>query len=214
MTENKKSWQSKMGRPPADDSNYDKNVNNSQENAKNTAQNEESDIKNGQNVENEAGNMQNQLKQAEEKAVDLNNKLLRVLAELENTRRRSREEQIKTSNYAISNFVTDLAVVTENFFLACENLPEIDENTSNELKNLVKAVEMTKNEMMKVLEKHKVKRIYPLNQKFDHNIHEAVSYVQNEAEEGDVINVVQAGYVLGDRIIRPSLVVVSSGKSD
>ncbi len=203
MTEKKPSWQNKLGKTP-------KNDENSSQNAQNDVQNEQNEQENVQNEQN-GGDLQDQLLKEQEKSADLNNKLLRALAELENTRRRAKEEQIKASNYAISGFVTDLVVVTENFFLACDNLPKIDGSNPDELKHLVEAIEMTRKEMVKTLEKHNVKRVYPLNQKFDHSIHEAVSYVENEAEEGEVIQVVQAGYVLGNRIIRPSLVVVSKG---
>lgn len=147
---------------------------------------------------------------SEAKAVDLNNKLLRALAEIENLRRRHKEELEKTSNFAISSFVTDLVVVVENFFLACDNLPDI-ENSDPLIKNLVAAVEMTKKELMKVLQKNNVERISPVGEKFDHHIHEAVSHIPSDNEQGEVIQVIQAGYKMGQRIIRPSLVVVSKG---
>jgi molecular chaperone GrpE len=149
----------------------------------------------------------------ESKASDLNDKLLRSLAEIDNTRRRSREEVSKASKYAVSNFASDLVVVVENFFLATENAPVAEIEKSPELRNFFDAIEMTKKELMKVLEKNQITRIYPLNEKFDHNFHEAIAHVEkpegSEAEEGDVVQVIQAGYSISDRLIRPALVGVA-----
>lgn len=72
---------------------------------------------------------------------------------------------------------------------------------------------MTEKELLKVLEKNQVKRIYPLNQKFDHNFHEAIAQVESDAEEGTVVQVIQAGYSIADRLIRPALVGVAKAKA-
>ncbi len=155
---------------------------------------------------------QQKISELEQKNSDLNDKLLRALAELDNLRRRSRDEIEKSSKYAISNFVGDLVLVVENFFLASENAPneEIEKNAA--VKNYADAIVMTKKELLKVLEKNQVKRIYPLNQKFDHNFHEAIAQVESEVEEGLVVQVIQAGYSIADRLIRPALVGVSKIK--
>lgn len=149
----------------------------------------------------------------EKKNADLNDKLLRSLAELDNVRRRSKEELEKASKYAISNFVSELVVVVENFFLAEENSPktEIEENPA--IQNYAQAISMTKKELLKILEKYQVQRICPLNEKFDHNFHEALSQVESEAEEGTVINVIQSGYSISGRLIRPALVAVAKPKA-
>ena len=148
----------------------------------------------------------------EQKNTDLNDKILRALAELDNVRRRSREEVEKSAKFAISNFVGDLVLVAENFFLASENAPkaEIEKNTA--IKNYADAILMTEKELLKVLEKHQVKRIYPLNQKFDHHFHEAIAQMESDAEEGTVVQVIQAGYSIAERLIRPALVGVAKPK--
>lgn len=145
----------------------------------------------------------------EQKNIDLNDKLLRSLAELDNVRRRSREEIEKSARFAISGFVGELVSVVEIFFLACDNSPreEIEKNAN--VKNFADAVDMTKKELLKILEKNQVKRIFPLNEKFDHNFHEAISQIESETEEETVIQVVQAGYTISERLIRPALVVVA-----
>lgn len=149
----------------------------------------------------------------EQKNSELNDRLLRALAEVDNVRRRSREEIDKSSKFAISGFVGDLVLVVENFFLACDNLPKEEVEKNSATKNFADAVLMTKKELIKILEKNQVKRIFPLNEKFDHNFHEAVSHVESEVEEGSVIQVVQAGYSINDRLIRPALTVVSKSKA-
>ncbi len=149
----------------------------------------------------------------EQKNSDLNDKLLRCLAELDNVRRRSREEMEKSIKFAISNFASDLVVVVENFFLASENAPKAEIEKIPAIKNYADAIVMTEKELLKVLEKNQVKRIFPLNQKFDHNLHEAIAQIESDAEEGVVVQVIQAGYSISDRLIRPALVGVAKTKS-
>lgn len=187
--QNKAKWQEKMG----------KKIPESPKNEEKMAENGEKSPENEKKLTNE--------EVLEQKLAESNDKLLRTLAELENTRRRSREEVEKASNYAISGFVGDLVVVAENFFLACQNMPESEDEV---VKNFVIGVDMTKKELMKVLERNKVQRVYPLGEQFDHNLHEAVSQVEEEGKgAGEVLQVIQAGYKLGERLLRPALVVVA-----
>jgi molecular chaperone GrpE len=147
----------------------------------------------------------------EKKLAEANDKALRCLAELDNVRRRSREEIDKAGKFAISGFVADLVLVTENFFMASENAPKAEIEKVAAIKNYADAIVMTEKELLKVLEKNQVKRIFPLNEKFDHNFHEAIAHVESDKEEGTVIQVIQAGYSIADRLIRPALVGVSNG---
>ena len=97
--------------------------------------------------------------------------------------------------------------------MASQNAPkdEIEKNLA--IKNYALAIEMTEKELLKVLEKNQVKRIFPLNQDFDHNFHEAVASIESEAKEGSVVQVIQAGYSMADRLIRPALVSVAKAKN-
>jgi molecular chaperone GrpE len=140
---------------------------------------------------------------------NLNDKLLRSLADLDNVRRRSMEELEKASKYAVSNFASDLVVVAENFYLASDNIKEAEINSSPAFKHFADAMNMTKKELTKVLEKNGIKRIYPLGEQFDHNFHEAISRIESDEEDGVIKQVIQAGYSIGDRLIRPALVAVS-----
>jgi len=141
---------------------------------------------------------------------ELADKSLRIYAESQNYQRRSKEELEKSIKFASNNFISDLIPTIENFFLACENAAELTNSQIKEVKNFFDAIEMTKKELVKTLEKHMVHRIYPLQQSFDHNLHEAISQVpSNEHPEGTIINIIQAGYKIHERLIKPAMVVVT-----
>ena len=173
---------------------------------------QENQSENPENI-NKDSDLQNKIIELEQKLTEQNDKFLRTLAELDNVRRRAREENEKTAKFAITNFVSDLVTVAENFFMASQNAPkdEIEKNLA--IKNYALAIEMTEKELLKVLEKNQVKRIFPLNQDFDHNFHEAVASIESEAKEGSVVQVIQAGYSMADRLIRPALVSVAKAKN-
>lgn len=157
--------------------------------------------------------LKEKISELENQNSNLNDKLLRTLAELENTRRRSREELEKSSKFAVTNFASDLVVVAENFFLASENSPKDEIAKSPAIKSYHDAIVMTEKELMKVLEKNNVARVFPLGEKFDHNLHEAISQIESEKEEGVVLQVIQSGYAIAGRLIRPALVVVAKAKA-
>ena len=154
------------------------------------------------------------IKEIEKKNSDLNDQLLRTLAELDNTRRRSREELEKANKFAIANFVNELVIIVENFLMASENAPNDEIEKIPSIKNYAIAINLTKNELLKILEKNQVRRIYPLNENFDHNLHEAISSVESDGQEGIVLQVIQAGYEISNRLIRPALVAVSKPKNN
>lgn len=164
-------------------------------------------------VENQVSN-EAKIAELEQKLTEANEKILRALAEVENVRRRARDEVEKSSKYAISNFANDLVLVVENFFLLSGNAPNEEINKVPAIKNYADAIVMTEKELMKVLEKNQIKRIFPLNEKFDHNFHEALAQVDSEAEAGTVVQVIQAGYSIADRLIRPALVGVAKAKAE
>lgn len=158
-------------------------------------------------------NAAEKIAELEQKVADLNDKLLRNLAELDNVRRRSRDELEKSTKFAISGFAADLVLVVENFLMASENAPKAEIEKVPAIKNYAEAILMTEKELLKVLEKNQVKRIYPLNQPFDHNLHEAIAHVESDAGEGTVVQVIQAGYTISERLIRPALVGVAKAKA-
>jgi molecular chaperone GrpE len=106
----------------------------------------------------------------------------------------------ENSKYAVTGFARDLISVLENLYRAEENLPEDQREGIN----------LTRKELEKVFEKNGIRRIEPKDEKFDHNFHQAVTQVENpEVEAGTVLQVLQAGYVIKDRLLRPAIVVVS-----
>ena len=181
-----------------------------QENQQNQENQENNTENQNENIENE---LKNKIIELEQKLSEQNDKFLRTLAELDNVRRRAREENDKTAKFAIANFAGDLVTVAENFFMASENAPKDEIAKNPAIKNYALAIEMTEKELLKVLEKNQVKRIYPLNQDFDHNFHEAIANIESEAKEGSVVQVIQAGYSIADRLIRPALVGVAKAKN-
>ncbi|MBM5781897.1 MAG: nucleotide exchange factor GrpE [Pelagibacterales bacterium] len=179
----------------------------------NQAQDQQNSAEENKQQEQKIDSKELKISELEAKVTDLNDKLLRTLAELDNVRRRSREELEKSAKFAISNFAADLVVVAENFFLASGNAPKEEIEKSPSVKNYADAIVMTEKELLKVLEKNQVKRINPINEKFDHNFHEAIAQIESDAEEGTVVQVIQAGYSIENRLIRPALVGVAKAKN-
>jgi len=140
---------------------------------------------------------------------ELRDKMFRVAAEAENVKRRAQEDKEKTIKYSISSFAQDLMPTLENFYLAVDNLPKEEVEKNEKIKSFADGVVLIKNELTKVLEKNKISRIYPLDQKFDHDLHQAISQVESDKEDDMVLQVVQSGYMIEDRLLRPALVVVS-----
>jgi molecular chaperone GrpE len=145
-------------------------------------------------------------------AADLRDKLLRTLAEMENLRRRTEREVADAKSYAIAAFARDVLNVADNMERALAAVPAEAVAGDAALNTLVEGVKLTERELGKALEKHGVRRIEAAGGKFDPNLHQAMFEVPNpEVPTGTVVQVVQAGYVLGERILRPALVGVAKG---
>ena len=149
----------------------------------------------------------------EAEKTDLKEKLLRTLADMENLRRRTEREVADARVYAITNFARDMLTVADNFQRAIDSVPaEAREGGDPALKALLEGVELTERDMLKTLERYGVKRLDPQGEKFDPNLHQAMFEVPNpDVPNGTVVQVVQTGYVIGDRVLRPALVGVAKG---
>lgn len=146
----------------------------------------------------------------EAKLGEMKDQLLRAVAETENVRRRATRDVEETSKYAVSGFARDMITVGENLFLAINSVPEEAREEEGQLKTLADGVDMTLRELLRAFEKHGIERIDPMGEKFDHNRHQAVSQVEDpKAEPNTVLHVMQAGYIINDRLLRPAMVVVS-----
>jgi molecular chaperone GrpE len=146
-------------------------------------------------------------------AADLKDRLLRTLAEMENLRRRTEREVADARAYGITNFARDILAVADNMERAMKALDdEIREKAEAGVKALLDGVELTERELIKAMEKHGVKKLEPQGQKFDPNLHQAMYEIPDESvPAGTVVQIMQPGYTIGDRVLRPALVGVSKG---
>jgi len=144
---------------------------------------------------------------------DLRDRALRTMAEMENLRRRTEKEIKDARQYAVSGFARDMLTVSDNLRRALEALPEDDRrNADAGIASLIEGVEMIERDLLNQLEKNGVKKLEPEGQKFDPNFHQAMFEVPNtEVPNNTVVQVVQAGYVIGERVLRPAMVGVSKG---
>jgi molecular chaperone GrpE len=146
---------------------------------------------------------------AEAEAADAKDRALRAMAELENFRRRAQRERDDAVKYAASGFAKDLLDVADNLRRALESVP--DEQAADELtRTLLAGVAATERTLLAAFEKHGIRRIDPQGEKFDHNYHQAIFELENTGRPGGtVVQVLQPGYVLNDRLLRPAMVGVA-----
>jgi molecular chaperone GrpE len=143
---------------------------------------------------------------------EIKDKLLRTLAEMENLRRRTEREVGDARSYGISNFARDVLGFADNLRRAVEAIPADDRASEGALKAFVDGVELTERDFLKTLERHGVRQIDPKGLKFDPNLHQAMFEAQNpDVPNGTVMEVLQVGYAIGERVLRPALVGVARG---
>jgi len=147
----------------------------------------------------------------EAELAETKDRLLRALAENENTRRRFQREREDAQKYAIAGFARDLLSTIDNLRRALDAMPEA-EVTDARTRGLLDGVAATEREFMGALERHGVKRINPMGERFDHNLHQAIFEAErSDVPAGTVVEVLQPGYVLHDRLLRPAMVGVAKG---
>ena len=144
---------------------------------------------------------------------ELKDRFLRAAAEMENLRRRTERDVKDARSYSISGFARDMLAVSDNLRRALEAVPQEERESGDEsFKALLEGVEMTERSMQTALERHGVSKIEPEGQKFDPNFHQAMFEVPNaDVPNNTVVQVVQAGYVIGERVLRPAMVGVAKG---
>ena len=144
---------------------------------------------------------------------ELNDRLLRMAAEMENLRKRSLKEREDAIKYSTTKFARDIITVADDLERAIESVKEIDFETNDAMKTLYDGVELTLRSLTQIFSRNGIERFDPLGEKFDPTMHEAMFEVPNsENESGIVVHLVEPGYLLNDRILRPARVGVS--KSD
>ena len=140
---------------------------------------------------------------------DLRDRLMRALADTENMRRRSEREAADARTYAVTAFARDMLTVADNIRRALESAGGARDAGATAL---VEGIELTERDLLKSLERHGVKRLDPEGSRFDPNMHQAMFEIPNDqVPSGTVVQVVQSGYAIGDRVLRPAMVGVAKG---
>ena len=151
------------------------------------------------------------IQQLEEDLESLRDEKLRVLAEMENLRKRSEREKIESIKFGSINLARDILLPCDNLSRALESLSDAEKNDKKN-QGLIKGLEMVRQEIISILEKHGVKKINALNEKFDHNFHQAMAEIESDKDSGIILKELQTGYTMHDRLLRPSMVVLSKKK--
>ena len=186
--------QEEIKEPDSENIENEEDNNNTQENT------DTEEIKEDENTEEDS---------LEKEIETLKEEKIRLLAEMENLRKRFEREKVETIKFGSINLARDILSPGDNLERALGALPE-NENHPQSIKNLIDGLKMVLKEYKNTLEKHGVKKIESLNQKFDHNFHQAMMEIENnDIEEGTVVQEVQSGYTMHDRLLRAAMVGVS-----
>ena len=146
-------------------------------------------------------------------AAALKDQLLRALAETENVRRRAQRDREEAGKYVITAFARELVGVADNLRRAITAIPPEALANDEALKNLAAGVELTERQLLTAFERFQLRKIEPLGEKFDSNLHQAMFELPAEGQPtGTVLQVLQPGYVLHDRLIRPAMVAVAKAE--
>ncbi len=145
-----------------------------------------------------------------EQLAGMKDQALRALAEAENTRKRAQREIEEAGKYAVTGFARDLVGVIENLQRASQSIPAEARASNEMLKTMGEGVDMVMRELLTIFERNGIRRLDPLGEKFDHNFHQAVMQMEKpDTASGTIIQVLQAGYVIHDRLLRPAMVGVA-----
>ncbi|MEE8515769.1 MAG: nucleotide exchange factor GrpE [Alphaproteobacteria bacterium] len=155
----------------------------------------------------QSGDRQGEL---EDEVADLNDKLLRAMAELENFRRRAEKERSDVSKYAIANFARDMLTVADNLRRALDSAT--NEGAEDNAEGLAAGIELTERGLLATLERHGITKIEAMGKLFDHDLHQAMFEVEDKDKPaGTIVEELQAGYVLKGRLLRPAMVGLAKG---
>lgn len=148
----------------------------------------------------------------EEREAELKDKLLRALAEMENLRKRAEREKQEALQYGIARFARDILGILDSLERALSSVSaEARAAASEPIQSLIAGIELTEKELLRVLERYGVKRIEAEGLAFNPHLHQAIAQVPAaDKPEGTVVNVAQVGYMIGDRLLRPTMVVITT----
>jgi molecular chaperone GrpE len=155
-----------------------------------------------------------QIAELTEEVAQLKDRLLRLAAEMDNMRKRGEREKAEATLYAATNFARDLLSITDNMGRALAAVsPEERERADDALKNLLAGVELTERELLNVFQRHGIRKLVTVGQKFDPNMHQALFEVPTrEQPPGTVVQEMQSGFAIGDRCLRPAMVGVAKAE--
>ena len=170
--------------------------------------NKKLNIKKKENLKINLESLQNEFKKAKETN-------LRLLAEIENLRKRFDKEREDTFKYAVTEFASEIILVGDNFTRVMESISSISKNSNDNVKPLIDGIDLIFKDFLKTLEKFDIKKIDCFGKKFDPNFHQAVSEeINNDKEVGEIIKIIQNGYFIKDRLLRPASVVIAKKKEN
>ena len=173
------------------------------------AQSNESNESAEDSNENNSDSPENIIEKLNEEIQDLKDQRLRAAAELENFRKRAEKDQADALKYGISNFAKEIINIKDNVERAQSSISE-DVRSNDAVKSIVEGLDMIAQSAVATFEKIGIKKIESLNEKFDHNLHQAMMEIENdEVEPGTIVQELISGYTLHDRLLRPAMVGVS-----
>ncbi|MDB2359652.1 nucleotide exchange factor GrpE [Alphaproteobacteria bacterium] len=159
--------------------------------------------------ENNSDSPENIIEKLNEEIQDLKDQRLRAAAELENFRKRAEKDQADALKYGVSNFAKEIINIKDNVERAQSSISE-DVRSNDAVKSIVEGLDMIAQSAVATFEKIGIKKIESLNEKFDHNLHQAMMEIENdEVEPGTIVQELISGYTLHDRLLRPAMVGVS-----
>jgi len=165
--------------------------------------------------EGEVNESSSSLDELEAKILELKDQLLRTVADSENLRKRLEREKEQTRKFGIANFAKDLLSIADNLGRALDAAPNKEDVKDQAIENLVLGIQMTEQELQKAFDNNNIRKIDPLGEKFDYNFHQAMFEVEEtDQEPGTVVQVLQPGYAIDDRILRPAMVGVAANKAE
>jgi molecular chaperone GrpE len=160
--------------------------------------------------EDAAVSAEKRIAELEKQLAEMKDRALREMAEAENTRRRAQKDRDDTAKYAVANFAKEMLSISDNFSRALEAAPT--ENLDPAVKNLIVGIDATERQLLATLERFGIKKIDPLGQLFDPHFHRVMMEVDApDKPPGTVVQVLQAGYTIHDRLLREALVAVAKG---
>ena len=186
-----------------------KDVKTSEENKTDESQIEEINEKDEVSNENDNDSPENIIEKLNEEIQDLKDQRLRAAAELENFRKRAEKDQSDALKYGVSNFAKEIISIKDNIERAQSSISD-DVRSNDDVKSVVEGLDLIAQSAVSTFEKIGIKKIDSLNEKFDHNLHQAMMEIENDqVEPGTIVQELIPGYTLHDRLLRPAMVGVA-----